>query len=223
MNIDLPNKGFTYENKDGGIDAWTDEKRVLKMKSHVSFKKLMKAIAYALKGRKVCYYCGKEMKKTEITIDHAIPQEIGGPTIPNNLYPACSKCNSEKSNLLAQQYFKLRILKSEKERKKYREKCLKENEKLKYISHSKILGNMVTYMSVSDVKLVKGQAKDKDYHYTKYAETEKFYETYNRLKKPIIVDKNLKLLGGFISLMYCKEHGIDIIPVIVIENIEIIE
>lgn len=222
MIIDLPEK-FAYKNRKGEAEAFIDDERILKMKNYVSFKRLMKDIAYALKGRKICYYCGKTMKKAEITIDHAIPQDIGGPTIPNNLYPACSKCNSEKSNLLNQQYLKFRTLESEKERKEYRKKCLEENEILKHISHSKLLVNMITYMQISDVKLIKGQYKCKDYHYTKYAEVEKFYETYNRLKKPIIVDKNLKLLGGFISLMYCKEHGINTIPVIVLENVEIIK
>ena len=117
----------------------------------------------------------------------------------------------------------IEISASEEEKKKYRKKCLEENELLKYISHSKLLVNMITYMRITDIKLLKSQRKHTEYHYKKYAEVEKFYETYNRLKKPIIVDRNLKLLGGFISLMFAKEHGIGTVPVIILENVEIIK
>lgn len=222
MIIDLPKK-FTYINKNGEKVAYIDENRILKMKNGVSFKRLMKEITYALKGNKICYYCGKKLKNGKISIDHVIPQDIGGPTIPNNLYPSCSACNTEKSNLLLKQYLKFRIIKGKKKRTKYKEKCIEENENLKYISHSKLLGDMITYMQTSDIKLLSNHRDCTEYHYKKYEETEKFYETYNRLRKPIIVDRNLKLLGGFISLMYCKEHGIKTVPVIILENVEIIK
>lgn len=222
MIIDLPEK-FVHVNRIGEKIAFIDKNRILKMKNCVSFKRLMKDITYAKKGNKICYYCGKKMKEGEVTPDHAIPQDMGGPTIPNNLYPSCSSCNSEKSNLLLQQYLEFRTIKDEEEKKKYRKKCLEENELLKYISHSKLLVNMITYMRITDIKLLKSQRKHTEYHYKKYAEVEKFYETYNRLKKPIIVDRNLKLLGGFISLMFAKEHGIGTVPVIILENVEIIK
>ena len=37
-------------------------------------------------------------------MDHLYPQDLGGPTIPNNLAPTCSDCNSEKGNLTEKQY-----------------------------------------------------------------------------------------------------------------------
>ena len=123
-----------------------------------------------------------------------------------------------------QQYLEFRTIDDGRERKEYRKKCLSENELLKHISLSKLLGgDIVTYMQLSDIKLLKAQRKHTEYHYKKYAEIERFYETYNRLKKPIIVDRNLKLLGGFISLMFAKEHGIKTVPVIILENVEIIK
>lgn len=223
MIIDLPER-FTHTNKNGEKLAYIDEERILEMKNCVSFKGLMKEITYAIKGSKICYYCGKKLKEGEVSPDHAIPQDIGGPTIPNNLYPSCSACNSEKSNLLLQQYLEFRTIDDGRERKEYRKKCLSENELLKHISLSKLLGgDMVTYMQLSDIKLLKAQRKHTEYHYKKYAEIERFYEIYNRLKKPIIVDRNLKLLGGFISLMFAKEHGIKTVPVIILENVEIIK
>lgn len=219
MIIDLPEK-FTHTNKNGEKLAYIDEERILEMKNCVSFKGLMKEITYAIKGSKICYYCGKKLKEGEVSPDHAIPQDIGGPTIPNNLYPSCSACNSEKSNLLLQQYLEFRTIDDERERKEYRKKY----ELLKHISLSKLLGgDIVTYMQLSDIKLLKAHRKHTEYHYKKYAEIERFYETYNRLKKPIIVDRNLKLLGGFISLMFAKEYGIKTVPVIILENVEIIK
>lgn len=223
MIIDLPKKKFVYKNKNGGIEAYIDKDRVLKMKNDVSFKKLMKDIAYAINDKKICYYCGRKLKENEATPDHKIPQDIGGPTIPNNLCTACSKCNSEKSNLLLNQYLVYKLIKDEKEKKSYRDICLKRNEYFKRLEHELLLPGMITYMKSEDIKLSKIQSESNEYHFKKFREIDRFYKKYSRLKKAIIVDKNLRLLGGFITLMYCKENGIEIVPVIILENVEIID
>ena len=87
MIIDLPEsfrftgqKQFDYaEVRDG----------VLHMYGTISYSKVIHNIVYALKGKDKCYYCGKTLAKDEISLDHMYAQDVGGPTIPNNLIPCC--------------------------------------------------------------------------------------------------------------------------------------
>ncbi len=50
-----------------------------------------------LRDNSTCRYCGKELKKEEIHIDHVIPYSLGGRTEIDNLVVACTKCNLKKS------------------------------------------------------------------------------------------------------------------------------
>ena len=43
-----------------------------------------------------CAYCHRP--KEHLTKDHVIPLNRGGPHIPDNLVPACKRCNSSKSD-----------------------------------------------------------------------------------------------------------------------------
>ena len=47
-----------------------------------------------LKDNNQCVYCGGKVW----SIDHIIPQDMGGTEHPDNLVPCCSKCNSSKRN-----------------------------------------------------------------------------------------------------------------------------
>ncbi|MDT8446762.1 MAG: HNH endonuclease [bacterium] len=53
-----------------------------------------------LRGRGVCYYCGKRVNATELTMDHKIPVSRGGLSVKGNLVPACKECNNKKKYLL---------------------------------------------------------------------------------------------------------------------------
>jgi 5-methylcytosine-specific restriction endonuclease McrA len=46
----------------------------------------------------LCAYCHTRLSKRTVTRDHVIPQSKGGPTTPDNLVPACSRCNHLKAN-----------------------------------------------------------------------------------------------------------------------------
>lgn len=48
---------------------------------------------FVLKGR-ICVYCGA--KDCKLEIDHQQPIELGGDNSPDNLVPACMKCNRSK-------------------------------------------------------------------------------------------------------------------------------
>lgn len=51
-----------------------------------------------LMGAKNCYYCGRELKREEKTIDHKLPVSKGGTNNMNNLVICCQHCNSLKNN-----------------------------------------------------------------------------------------------------------------------------
>lgn len=44
-----------------------------------------------------CRYCGEAVTATTSTLDHIIPQSLGGPNTPENLTTACLTCNAIKS------------------------------------------------------------------------------------------------------------------------------
>jgi len=57
----------------------------------------------------VCFYCGRRMGHSSLTMDHVVPLVRGGRSIKNNLVPACKECNNKKKYLLPmewEEYFK---------------------------------------------------------------------------------------------------------------------
>ncbi len=113
MNILLPESFESYD-KDGSKDAEIIN-NVLYLYRSTSFKKVMYELAYKLRGTK-CYYC-KTAEAT--TIDHGIPQAFGGPTITDNLFPACANCNNLKTNMYINEFMDFLSIDGKKERKDY--------------------------------------------------------------------------------------------------------
>lgn len=48
------------------------------------------------RDRGLCQYCGKELKRQEITYDHVIPKSQGGDSSWENVVTSCLDCNSHK-------------------------------------------------------------------------------------------------------------------------------
>jgi 5-methylcytosine-specific restriction enzyme A len=48
----------------------------------------------------VCYYCNKEVGRTNLTMDHIVPLSRGGKSKKGNIVPACKDCNNKKKYLL---------------------------------------------------------------------------------------------------------------------------
>jgi hypothetical protein len=46
-----------------------------------------------------CRYCGRAAPEVALTIDHVVPEVLGGKTEPDNLVAACADCNSGKTSL----------------------------------------------------------------------------------------------------------------------------
>ncbi|MGL5480224.1 MAG: HNH endonuclease [Clostridium sp.] len=60
-----------------------------------------------------CFYCGKELKIKQRTIDHIIPLNRGGKTEYNNLIVCCKQCNIEKGDMTIKEYRKYLTKKEE--------------------------------------------------------------------------------------------------------------
>ena len=46
-----------------------------------------------------CMYCFRAMGDVQLTIDHFVPLEMGGPNNPGNYLSACRKCNKDKGGM----------------------------------------------------------------------------------------------------------------------------
>lgn len=46
----------------------------------------------------VCAHCGKQTPPNQQTVDHAIPQILGGGNDPRNLMPLCKACNKSRAS-----------------------------------------------------------------------------------------------------------------------------
>jgi hypothetical protein len=45
-----------------------------------------------------CRYCGRKAPHVELTVDHVVPEALGGTDDPTNLVTACADCNSGKTS-----------------------------------------------------------------------------------------------------------------------------
>ena len=48
----------------------------------------------------ICYYCGRQVGRQHLTMDHVVPLARGGRSTKGNLVPACKDCNNKKKYLL---------------------------------------------------------------------------------------------------------------------------
>lgn len=113
MNISLPAKNLRTKNfliKDG----------ILYLRYGQSFEDIIYAVTYYMKGRRRCYYCKKQFTRDQITMDHMYPRDTGGPTIPQNLIPACRGCNHKKANMTYEQFLEFSTLPTKEEQRAYR-------------------------------------------------------------------------------------------------------
>ena len=116
MLVELPKK---FERKLNEYSFARIRDGVLELKGDFNFEKIMIELTYQMRGRTECYYCKRKVKATKITIDHMFPSDFGGVTITNNLAPACSNCNSNKSNMNQYEFRVWSSLKSREEKKSF--------------------------------------------------------------------------------------------------------
>lgn len=235
MNLELPKNDVVYGNM-GEV-----KNGILYIYRLNSFYNLMYEVAYDIYGTDKCWYCGKACRRgkgksndsrEKITLDHLIPISIGGPTIVNNLRPACHTCNdSQKGDFTAEQFLEILSLQkllnecSNQEDRNYLKKeiamkCLemrKENTNkrrgiIPYLpqewTEKKISGDLLGTIS-PDLQLGK-QFKKQD----------EFYRKYKRIKFPLVISDNGYLLAGYNSIVISKKYGIPWqLEKIVLENV----
>lgn len=218
MIIELP-KDFSFEKEKSGEKAIIED-GILKITRQTSFRKVMIEISYQMKGRDVCQYCHKKFTKDKMTIDHMFPIDFGGPTISDNLLPACKKCNNEKGNMTYQQYMAFLEAKDVGLEEKYLKTLKKYQELIRKEKRYQIQKSWITERPIGDI--FTNINLNEDYRKKKYKSYEEYYLTYGIIKAPIIIDKNGILLDGFLRLMLAKNYNIKSVPVIILENVEVI-
>lgn len=224
MIIMLP-ESFTRYNERKQKVVYIEENMLYMKAEEIGFKRLMRELTYSIHGKGKCYSCNNEFKSYEVTVDHIIPQDLGGPTITNNLIPLCSKCNNAKTNLLPEQYEIYLKLKGSKKNEYLRESQA-QNEFWKYDKNFSLLDDWVVQLPI---KKIGGYKEGITYttnskpskKASKKQKVKKHYEKYGRFQKAIIVDRKYRLLGGYESLMYAKKINLKEVPVIILENVEV--
>lgn len=73
---------------------------------------LSKRLKIYLKYDGRCAYCGKVLDIHQMTVDHVVPQSMGGSSRIDNLLPSCSECNTEKGSLTLHLYRKEKVWQS---------------------------------------------------------------------------------------------------------------
>lgn len=214
MIIDLPEK-FRFQG-DTPKDYAEVRENTLHIYGNVPIRKLMYDLTYSLKGNTECFYCQRKIKKSEITLDHMYPQDIGGPTIPNNLTPACKECNSKKANMTVTQY-KTYLTLNKNKKAGYR-KLIKEQQQI--IRRGGGYEVPLEWIDVEKVSkfIVKVEMGIK-YRGKKYDQIKADYREYKTITKPIVTDANGFVIDGFITLMFAKEQGIKRLAVLKLENV----
>ena len=76
-----------------------------------------------------------------------------------------------------------------------------------------------TYENID--KIIVHPSRDRNTKGKSYKKVEKNYKKYKRLYRPVIVDRNFKLLDGFNTLVFAQENSITEIPTIILENVEL--
>lgn len=91
--VKIPKLAKNYDDERSGL---TTRRLIKEQVTESDWKELL------LKFGHQCAYCGS---KARITKDHVIPISKGGVHEMNNLVPACSSCNSSKSNHLLDEWY----------------------------------------------------------------------------------------------------------------------
>jgi len=211
MKISLP-KNYFYEDI---ADVKND---ILHLHKLGNFEDLMYDLTYAVKDSSKCHYCSTPLSRKKSTLDHMFPRDLGGPTIPDNLCISCMSCNSAKSNMTEEEFIYYLSLSPEKGKEFQRDIGLQNHILKKWYSpiipkewiSQEPIEKIIVYFYI-------GQGiKGKSYH-----KVEKNYKKFGHIVRPIIVDRNFKLLDGFNVLLFAKNNSILVLPTIVLENVEL--
>ncbi len=207
-------EGFNYHKQTNSYA--TVQEGVLRIVGRVSYEKMTICACYRKHGL-ICAYCGTELTKDTKTVDHKIPRIYGGVSILDNLVPSCKKCNEDKSNLIYDEYIKMREIQDYEDRKRYKLACIGRHEK-EVLERGFCIPT--DWLEKDTQTILVDFDFTEDYKKSgRYTEIEEFYFKFGLLPKPIVISGNNKLLDGFVSLMFAKNEGLVTIPLIKLENV----
>ncbi|MBR3153123.1 MAG: HNH endonuclease [Clostridia bacterium] len=223
MFIELP-KEYVFV-KAGRVSAYVNKDGILKIyEGQVFFDDLMYALAYNIKQIDICPYCKRPIRKRNLELDHEFPRDFGGVSITNNLTPCCSKCNSDKGNLNRYEYERLlekNYSKKDKAREKH--KIIQNKEKLRYEKRYFLPNKWVKNIDLFKLNVRDCYLKHYNKSTKRMAVNFEYIAKYENLKRPVIVDKNYWIIDGFTWYLAAMDTGkFKKIPVIVLENVEIV-
>lgn len=217
MIIELPEKYYKAFN--GGYAQVRNG--ILEIHGNFSFRyeDIMIDLAYKIYGQTRCYYCGATVESDKITIDHLFPRNFGGITVPNNLRPACSKCNSEKTNMNQEEFQIWRtIIKNE--RKSFYKKIIKEKRERKCDTNNQygfdLPKEWVTYVPFNIIeKVTETNAKGSK----RYNRMINFVNLYQKLPRTVTLSSNNILLNGETLYAVAGKRNIKQVPAVILENV----
>ena len=209
MNIPLPTRNLN-------ASKLCIRNGILYLRHGESYTNVIYRLTYFMKGHNYCYYCKKMFPKSEITMDHMYPRSVGGPTIPQNLLPSCKECNGKKSFMNYEQYQEYLTL-NESSQSSYMSKAYELVEGYKKIGMYQIPSEWITPFPVDKIHTNTDFANVST---EKFDKIKKYYETYGSFQSPVILDRKHYCLDNFYILFVAKSLGIEYLPVIILDNVE---
>lgn len=182
-----------------------------------NFRNIMYDLTYSIKDTDQCYYCSKTIKRSDMTLDHMYPQDIGGPTIPQNLCIACKDCNYEKSNMTEVEYYEYQKLSID-QKKEFRADLLAQRDFTKKWLAPAIPKEWTTKVKLEDIT----SYYEDSIEGKKCKKVETSFLKYGRIIKPVILDRNKQLVDGLHSYTVAKKYGIESVQSIILDNVELI-
>lgn len=184
------------------------------------FEKIMVDLAYEIKGRTRCYYCHNQVDEEKITIDHLYPRHFGGITVTNNLEPACTNCNSKKTNMNQYEFQVWRTIKEKADKKEFFKECI-QRKRSKKCDPKEMKGfdlpkEWVTYVPFNTIQKVTNMDQRGTRRYIRMT---RFVKKYKKLPRPMTISANNVLLNGETAYVVAKEFKIENIPVVILENV----
>ena len=217
MIIELPEK-FYYTTNNSKSSAYV-EGEILYITGYVNFEDLMYTLTYTIYGYKRCRYCHKKLTPAERSLDHKYPRSWGGVSIPDNLRPCCVTCNQKKADMTYDQFEGWKRIEGCEEKQNYYKECHKKNYEITskgdFILPSEWIEDYdITPFRYMDLSCLEEFKIDK---------VNEYYEKNHQYPHPIVVSSNSWLLKGKHVVYHAIEHGIKIVPAIVLRNVVVIK
>lgn len=84
---------------------WVDANTIQILYHHSDEKEFKKEVF--TRDNYECQYCGTQMNESHplLTVDHVVPQRLGGSILPKNMVCSCRTCNEQKGYRTYKEYF----------------------------------------------------------------------------------------------------------------------